>query len=141
MSGLYIKRDGCFIRYERVVWEELVGPVPDGHEVYHIDGDKRNNDISNLQVIDMVLARRHRSRNHAFVSGVWRKHCPGCDCWKSLDLDFYESGGKRSSFCKVCCVTRRRSYQAEWRKRNPTYMRDYWAKRKERLRRERESML
>lgn len=35
----------------RCVWEKQNCEVPDGYEIHHIDGDKANNDLSNLQLI------------------------------------------------------------------------------------------
>lgn len=42
----------------RAVWESYNGPVPDGFHIHHIDGDKDNNDISNLECIS---AKEHLS--------------------------------------------------------------------------------
>lgn len=35
----------------RMVWEKYYGPIPEGYNVHHIDGNKKNNDISNLELI------------------------------------------------------------------------------------------
>lgn len=32
----------------RKIWETYNGSIPDGYEIHHIDGDRQNNDISNL---------------------------------------------------------------------------------------------
>lgn len=34
----------------RYVWEKHNGPIPEGYEVHHIDHDRSNNDISNLEI-------------------------------------------------------------------------------------------
>ena len=39
------------IRLHRYVWEYYNGTIPKGYEVHHIDRNKDNNDISNLQLI------------------------------------------------------------------------------------------
>lgn len=41
-----------------VIWEQLHGPVPNGHVVTFVDGDKRNFDPSNLRLIDRNLLCR-----------------------------------------------------------------------------------
>lgn len=38
-------------RLHRYVWECEVGPIPKGYHVHHIDGDKANNDLSNLSIM------------------------------------------------------------------------------------------
>ena len=38
-------------RLHRVIWEYFHGPIPDGYEVHHIDGNPANNDPSNLECI------------------------------------------------------------------------------------------
>lgn len=38
-------------RLHRYVWETEVGAIPKGYHIHHIDGNKANNDISNLALI------------------------------------------------------------------------------------------
>jgi len=47
--GKVLKR--AFCRVHRIVWELHNGPVPEGLEIDHIDGDKQNNDIINLRIV------------------------------------------------------------------------------------------
>ncbi len=35
----------------RKVWETANGPIPDGMEIHHIDGDRNNNDLCNLMMV------------------------------------------------------------------------------------------
>lgn len=39
-------------RLHRYVWEFYNGEIPDGYHIHHIDRDKSNNDISNLEMIE-----------------------------------------------------------------------------------------
>lgn len=39
-------------KLHRVVWEEANGPIPNGYIVHHRDGDKANNELSNLELIE-----------------------------------------------------------------------------------------
>jgi len=52
-------------RVHRLVWEVANGPVPDGKEINHIDGNKANNCLSNLEAI----TRRENIR-HAYSIGL-----------------------------------------------------------------------
>ena len=45
----------------RVVWEDNFGEIPNGFHIHHIDGNKDNNEISNLE---MINAHDHLS-NHS----------------------------------------------------------------------------
>ncbi len=47
----YVKIKGVQIPKHRYVWEQANGPIPDGYDVHHIDGNGHNNDLSNLQLI------------------------------------------------------------------------------------------
>lgn len=49
LCGHYWQRRGK--RLHRVVWEHHHGPIPKGHHVHHIDGDRSNNDIFNLECV------------------------------------------------------------------------------------------
>jgi len=48
-------------RFHRVHYEQTVGPIPHGHDIHHRDGDKLNNDPSNLQP---VTPQEHRALHH-----------------------------------------------------------------------------
>jgi len=49
LCGNYFQRKGK--RLHREVWESLNGPIPKGFHVHHKDGDRSNNDISNLHLM------------------------------------------------------------------------------------------
>lgn len=57
--GPYFQRKGK--RLHRVVWETHNGPIPRGYEVHHINGNRADNNIGNLQ---LMLAEDHH-RHHA----------------------------------------------------------------------------
>lgn len=67
----YLKEDGYIIicgkaigppkyrMYEhRYVWEKFHGPIPKDHEIHHVDGDRTNNTIENLECL-------HKSHHHS----------------------------------------------------------------------------
>lgn len=62
MSNDYIalKIDGKRIDEHRLIWEKAYGEIPEGYIIHHIDGNKSNNDLSNLQ----MMSREEHSRLH-----------------------------------------------------------------------------
>jgi hypothetical protein len=59
--------DGCNkrARRPRKVYEDAYGCIPDGYVIYHIDGDKHNDELSNLEAISRgeLIKRNTRRRN------------------------------------------------------------------------------
>lgn len=48
-------------RRPKVIWEKTNGKLPKGYVLYHIDGDRYNDDISNLEAITRAeLLKRNR---------------------------------------------------------------------------------
>jgi hypothetical protein len=48
----------------RSVWEQANGPVPDGHEIHHVNGDKGDNRLENLQLMRGFDHRQHHLRKY-----------------------------------------------------------------------------
>lgn len=86
------------ISRHREVWEQAHGPIPEGMIVHHRDHDKRNNALSNLQLMTPQDHARHHNQRHAYtkpcaVCGVTftpaptkRKRAQTCsrDCMRTL---------------------------------------------------------
>lgn len=45
-------KKGNVVFIHRLVYETFVGEIPQGYEIDHIDGDKQNNDLSNLRCVN-----------------------------------------------------------------------------------------
>ena len=56
LCGNYYQKDGK--RLHRVVWEHHNGEIPKGYHVHHKDGNRHNNNISNLE---LMKAHDHES--------------------------------------------------------------------------------
>lgn len=55
----------------RDTWIAANGPIPDGHDIHHIDGDAANNDLTNLQLLTVSEHQAiHTAERHA--SGWYR---------------------------------------------------------------------
>lgn len=65
----------------RVIYEMLVGEIPEGYEIDHINGDRSDNRIENLRCVtkrDNVRAssKRPRKNNRTGVPGVYYNSSP-----------------------------------------------------------------
>ena len=58
-------------------WECANGRIPPGFCVHHVDGDKRNNRIENLQLVDATTHKRIHG-GCELRNGVWWKPCRLC---------------------------------------------------------------
>lgn len=88
----------------KVVWEEHYGKVPTGCVIHHIDHNKLNNDLSNLQCMDAVEHRRH----HMAEMKEQTITCAMCGIVKT----FYSRSNKRRKFCSLRCNV------AHWNREN-----------------------
>ena len=51
------------ISLHRYVWEKEVGKIPSGYDIHHIDGDKTNNDVKNLECLSKA---EHTSKHNQY---------------------------------------------------------------------------
>ena len=58
----------------RYVWECYKGEIPKGYEIHHIDGNKANNDINNLQCVPKRKHNEIHSRNLTEADRKWRRN-------------------------------------------------------------------
>lgn len=69
LCGSYFQHKGK--RLHRVVWEDTNGPIPEGYDVHHLNGDRSNNQIENLA----LLARKeHHSYHGKQISKAHPEH-------------------------------------------------------------------
>ena len=64
LCGKYFQRKG--VRLHRVVWEHYNGPVPDGFHIHHVNNDRADNRLENLECLS---SREHLGGKHGEESG------------------------------------------------------------------------
>lgn len=92
----------------RAVYEEFYGPILPGYDVHHIDGNRNNNDISNLILLSHDEHHKIHSGNHEKTLFGWNKWCSGCKKWLPVNNENFSittNGSGRKQFrykCKKC---------------------------------------
>jgi len=94
---------GKTMNYARYLWFTNIGPVAKGYDIHHIDGNRRNDDLSNLMVL---LHKTHirLAMGWKRMGRVWYKRCGVCN--QMLPLSAYTRRSKLTETpdnrCKSC---------------------------------------
>jgi hypothetical protein len=99
----YIRFGSTEMEHRRV-WRKHYGAVPVGFFIHHIDGNKQNNDIANLTLMDVLTHKRIHS-GCELRDGEWWKPCKKCGEFKPISTEYYWY--KRtgvSMYCRQCSI-------------------------------------
>ena len=85
-----VKRNGGYKLLHDFIWEELVGPIPHGHVIDHINGIKTDCELLNLRCVTQKVNTRNssmRSDNVSGVTGVCLRTFKGFSYWTATIKD------------------------------------------------------
>lgn len=85
----------------RLVWERAHGKVPAGYQIHHSNGDRTDNRLENLRLVDSVEHKRIHS-GCTKVRGYWWKPCRKCGVKKRIDAFYLTKGKWPYPWCKTC---------------------------------------
>ena len=111
--GPYFQRKGK--RLHRTVWEFHNGPIPAGYDIHHIDGDRANNDIDNLQLLEgsehgrvhMTQPERLEKSMKAIVraqeaASAWHGTQAGFEMHSRIARDYWAQAKPETFTCSCC---------------------------------------
>lgn len=52
------------VRIHQLVADTFIGPIPEGYQVHHKDGNKQNNNVDNLEIIHPIKHREETAQQH-----------------------------------------------------------------------------
>jgi hypothetical protein len=65
---LQLWMDGRKVMLHRAIWEHVNGPIPDGQEIDHINGNRQDNRIGNLRLV--TRKQNQENMRSAFITNV-----------------------------------------------------------------------
>ena len=109
-------------------WEFVNGPVPKGHHIHHINLDRTDDRIENLQ---LITASEHRflhariREDHKQIDGIEHRKCQCCGNYKLLDGFNIRNGGTYQGYCKECGRIKLQEWRETNREHHNQYHREY----------------
>lgn len=91
------------VSFARFMWEEHVGDVPEGHDVHHVNGDRLDDRIENLHVVESSAHRALHARGVEMVEIVCVR-CGGSAVRKASDVRGNRKKGRGGPYCGRSCA-------------------------------------
>lgn len=89
-----------------IAWEAVHGPVPTGYQIHHVNGDKQDNRLGNLLLVDPVTHKRLHS-GCELRDGEWWKPCHVCGEVKPVGSEHWylsREGWPLYGRCRPCHI-------------------------------------
>ena len=105
-------------------WEQINGTVPKGYEIHHINFDRADDRIENLQLLSKSEHRLLHAKlreDHREIDGIECRRCQNCGEYKSLENYYTRTAGTFGGYCKTCS----KSKLQEWRRQNKEHHNEY----------------
>lgn len=120
-----LRTEGRFVTVQshRIVYEKFIGKIPDKYEINHIDGNKFNNHLSNLEAVTHHQNILHAVKIGLIKSGFDNKLSkPLVELKQNGDLELHGSSyeaarklGKNNALISLCANGKRRTaYGSKW---------------------------
>lgn len=103
--------------YSRYLYEVTHGKIPEGYEIDHIDGDKTNDSLDNLQAIPATINNIKGTRQSTLINNHCKNHvlvrCPICGKWVDTPRVKYNKAVENGStvFCGRPCLYKANKYK------------------------------
>ena len=126
MLGIYhgLIVDGERVTLHRYVWEKANGKIPLKMVIHHVDGDRFNNRLENLELMTYFNHKRIHAGWLRDEGGWTHKPCPNCGL-KPLS-EFYKQGGGYQSKCKPCNLVHNAKYAEKHKEQIKKSKLRYW---------------
>jgi hypothetical protein len=117
-AGYYYNRSGTLLH--RAIWAAVHGPIPDNHEVNHINAKRYDNRLVNLELLTIAEHRslpwrpddprrldgpegvEHRKRRGRITAEMWRSAVPRPVVCQICGTQFYSIGTRAKNCSKLC---------------------------------------
>jgi hypothetical protein len=98
-------KDGRLRLEHNLVWESYYGKIPPGMHIHHIDFNKTNNNIENLQCVTPLEHKRLHG-GCKIIDNEWYKPCDTCGEFKKCDKEnwYFSRGWINGKICKKCFI-------------------------------------
>ena len=96
----------------RLTWRFIYGPIPKDHVIHHIDGNPKNNNITNLACVSKSDHRRIHAGWFLNGNGVWWPKCIHCGLVKNPTHfnPCKDRSNNTRNICKDCQVIISKDY-------------------------------